>query len=134
RSSASTRSQFRQPTNKDKVQRTRDKGRRTGDKATWRWASMSLVLCTLSFVPGTSLLPGSGRRLGLQVRGGQPLQDVVHNPVLDGLPRGHELVPIGVLFDLLQRVARVPQKDLVEDLFQALDLLDMQEDLRGSAL
>src|SRR4051794_6234729 len=62
------------------------------------------------------------------------LDDPVDDPVLLGLLRGHEVVALGVLGDLLDRLARVLGDDLVELLAQLDDLAGVDLNVGGLAL
>src|SRR3954451_11553692 len=59
------------------------------------------------------------------------LNDAVDDLVLLRLLRAHEVVALGVLRDLLQRLARVLGDDLVEPLADVDDLLGVDLDVRG---
>src|SRR5262245_55458373 len=53
----------------------------------------------------------------------QALKHVVDEAVIDGLLSRHELVPVGVLLHLVQRLPRVLEQDFVDGLLEALELL-----------
>src|SRR5262245_36509763 len=63
----------------------------------------------------------------------QALKHIVDEAVIDGLLSRHELVPVGVLLHLVQRLPRVLEQDLVDGLLEALELLQVEQNLgRGS--
>src|ERR1700704_6451965 len=52
----------------------------------------------------------------------------VDDAIVPSLLGRHEIVPVGVLADLLDRLARVLRQDLVQPLVEQLELLDLDED------
>src|SRR6266540_180769 len=80
------------------------------------------------------ILRGSGRRRS-QFRTNLPArEDLVDHAVLLGLLGRHDEVAVGVVADLLDRLARVLSKDLVEELPVPQDLLGLDLDVDGLAL
>src|SRR5262249_13670173 len=111
--------------NRREEEKTEDRGQRTEN-------SLSSVLCPLSSV----LCPSGCRSWGwfrLHLGHGQALQDLVDDAVLQRFLGRQELIAIGFLLDLFERLAAVPDQDLVEDSLVACELLNVDQNLRGRA-
>src|SRR5215210_7219 len=84
--------------------------------------AISFLTCRCDF-PQKEQRSCSLESVGRAISGASVLRDdPVDDPVLLGLLRGHEVVALGVLADLLDRLARVLGDDLVELLAQLDDL------------
>src|SRR3954447_19665106 len=95
---------------------------------------MSFLTCRCDF-PQKEQRSCSLESVGRAISGGSVLRDdPVDDSVLLGLLRGHEVVALGVLADLLDRLARVLGDDLVELLAQLDDLAGVDLDVGGLAL
>src|SRR3954454_17602496 len=78
--------------------------------------------------------PGSvvGDRV-VAVGHGRLADDVVDEPVLEGLLRGEPAVAVGVLVDLLHRLARVERLQLVELTLRPAEQIGLDRDVRRRA-